>query len=176
LSRRRSPDAPIFLVGFMGVGKTAIGRALATRLGWAFEDTDALVVQHGGCPIEEIFRRSGEGRFRELEWGALRSLEGRSRVVVATGGGLFLGLVQRAYVRNQGLSCWLDAPLALVIARLSGTTSRPLWPVDDPIARRAFYERRRATYALADLRVDVSAGSPADRAEAVEAARSAFLR
>ena len=75
----------------MGVGKSTVGRALAARLGWEFADTDALVESAEGRTVEAIFRASGEGRFREAEWDALRSLGGRKQLVVATGGGLFLG-------------------------------------------------------------------------------------
>lgn len=158
----------------MGVGKTTVGRALAERLGWAFEDTDALVEQAEGCAIDEIFRRSGEGRFRELEWRALNTLAGRTRLVVATGGGLFLGVVQRAFMRSHGISVWLDAPLATVAARIVDSGSRPLWPSDDPLARRAFFERRRAVYALADLRVAARAGEADALAKAIEAARRGY--
>ena len=90
MTRAAGRDAPVFLVGFMGVGKTTVGHALATRLGWAFADTDAMVEQSAGRSIEEIFRESGEGRFREVEWDALRSLQGRKHLVVATGGGTFV--------------------------------------------------------------------------------------
>jgi len=156
LSARRDPDAPVFLVGFMGVGKSTVGRALAARLGWEFEDTDALVESAEGRAVEAIFQASGEGRFREAEWDALRSLDGRKRLVVATGGGLFLGVTQRAFVRRHGVSCWLDAPLSVVAARIGAGASRPAWPVDDALSRRAFFERRRAAYALADFRIDAS--------------------
>ena len=176
MSARRDRDAPIFLVGFMGVGKTTVGRALAARSGWDFEDTDALVERREGCAVEAIFRASGEGRFREAEWEALRSLGGRTRVVVATGGGLFLGVAQRAFVRVHGVSCWLDAPLAVVAARVGVSASRPLWPVNDPLLRRAFFERRRATYALADLRIDASQGGADDFARAIEIARRSIWR
>lgn len=173
---RRDPDAPIFLVGFMGAGKSTVGRALAARWGWDFEDTDALVARAEGRAVETVFRASGEGRFREAEWDALRSLGGRARVVVATGGGLFLGVAQRAFVRAHGVSCWLDAPLAVVAARVGAGASRPLWPVDDALLRRAFFERRRAAYALADFRVDASRGGADDLARAVETARRSLWR
>ena len=176
MNARRDPEAPVFLVGFMGVGKSTAGRALAARWGWDFEDTDVLVTRADGRAVEEIFRASGEGRFREAEWDALRSLGGRARVVVATGGGLFLGVAQRAFVHDHGVSCWLDAPLAVVAARVGSGPSRPLWPVDDVLARRAFFERRRAAYALADLCVDASRGGADDLAIAVEIARRSLWR
>ncbi len=172
----RDPDAPIFLVGFMGVGKSTVGRALATRLSWDFEDTDALVERAEGRAIEAIFRSSGEGRFREAEWDALLSLGGRKQVVVATGGGLFLGVAQRAFVRIHGVSCWLDAPLRVVAARVGAGRSRPAWPPDDAISRRAFFERRRAAYALADLCIDASRRGADDLASAVDTARRSLWR
>ena len=175
MTDRRRAAAPVFLVGFMAAGKTTIGRALAAQLDFAFEDTDAIVERAHGRSIDALIRESGEGRFREAEWDALRSIEGRERVVVATGGGLFLGVAQRALVRACGLSCWLDAPLAVIASRVAPDT-RPLWPVDDPVAQRALFERRRATYALADLRVDASRGSPEELARAVATVRKTLLR
>jgi shikimate kinase len=175
VNARRDPDAAVFLVGFMGAGKSTAGRALAARWEWDFEDTDTLVERAEGRAVEEIFRASGEGRFREAEWEALRSLGGRARVVVATGGGLFLGVAQRAFVRAHGVSCWLDAPLDVVAARVGGGSSRPLWSGDDPLARRAFFERRRAAYALADFRVDASRVGADELASAIETARRSFL-
>jgi len=176
LSARSAAGAPLFLVGFMGVGKSTAGRALALRWGWDFEDTDDLVERTERCSIEEIFHRSGEGRFRDAEWDALRSLARRERVVVATGGGLFLGVAQRAFVRSHGVSCWLDAPLAIVALRVGGGASRPLWLGDDPLLRRAFFERRRAAYALADCRVDAGRGDADEVASAIETARRSIWR
>jgi shikimate kinase len=172
----RDRDAPIFLVGFMGAGKTSVGRVLAARRGWDFEDTDALVVEAAGLPIDAIFRTRGEGRFRELEWDVLRTLGHRKRIVVATGGGLFLGVAQRGFVRAHGISCWLDAPLDVIAARLADGSSRPLWTDDDPLSRRTFFERRRAAYALAAIRVDASSGVPDEVALRVETAWRAVLR
>ena len=160
----------------MGAGKSTVGRALAARLHWDFEDTDAIVTRAGGRAIEEIFRASGEGRFREAEWDALRSLHGRRNLVVATGGGLFLGIAQRAFVRAEGFSCWLDAPLDVVAARVAQEAPRPLWTGDDALSRRAFFERRRAAYALADLRIDASAGGAEHLASLVATAKRALWR
>ncbi len=159
---------PVFLVGFMGSGKTAAGRALADLLGWDFVDTDELVVQREGRAIERIFEESGEGRFREAEWQALRSLSGLERAVVATGGGLFLGVPQRAFMKREGTTVWLDVPFDVARARVGAGRGRPLWTPDgDDVAFRAFFERRRAVYALADIRVDAAAGDPAGLARRI---------
>jgi shikimate kinase len=160
----------------MGAGKSTVGRLLASRWGWEFADTDALVVQAEGRSIETIFAVSGEGRFREVEWAALSGLRGRKRLVAATGGGLFLGRAQRAFVREHGVSCWLDAPLSVVAERVFDLDARPLWPAGDALSRRAFFERRRAAYALADLRVDASLSDADAVATAVAAAHNGFWR
>jgi shikimate kinase len=152
--------ARVFLVGFMGAGKTVVGRALAERTGFAFVDTDAAVVQAAGMSIEEIFRRSGEGAFREAEWRALCAIADSGPAVVATGGGLFLGVENRRLVRRLGRSVWLDVPLAVAAARVpSAAIERPLWS-EDPLVLRALFERRRAAYALADARVDAGRDAP----------------
>ena len=169
-------SSPLFLVGFMGAGKSTIARVLATRWGWDVADTDDLVEAAERRTIDAIFAESGEGRFREAEWSALQTVEGRTRVVVATGGGLFLGVAQRALIRRSGISCWLDAPYDVVSGRVAAAETRPMWPKDDAVARRAFFERRRAAYALADLRVDASTGDPAALTLAVENAKNAFWR
>ena len=149
----------VFLVGFMGAGKSAVGRALAERAGLAFTDTDAEVERTAGMPIEEIFQRFGEGAFREAEQAALRALETGPPAVVATGGGLFLGVENRRLVRRLGRSVWLDVPLELAAARVAGGPRRPLWS-EDRLSLRVLFERRRAAYALADAHVDASQGGP----------------
>jgi len=163
----RKDGRPIFLVGFMGAGKSAAGRVLATRLGWDFADTDALVEDAAGISIEEIFQTVGEGKFRDLEWGALQSLAGRRDLVVATGGGLFLGVVQRAFLKAHGHTVWLDASLASIRRRLGEGPGRPLWSAHDPVALRAFFDKRRAAYALADRRVDPEGLDPGAVAERI---------
>jgi shikimate kinase len=151
-------DRPVFLVGFMGSGKSSVGRALARSLGWAYVDTDEMVESEEQRSIERIFEESGEGYFREAESKALSSLSGRRRLVVATGGGLFLGRLQREFMRREGRTVWLDVPLDLIEARVRRGGDRPLWPRHDPLERRLFYDRRRAAYALAEVRVDGASG------------------
>jgi shikimate kinase len=159
---------PVFLVGFMGSGKSATGRELARIVGFEFVDTDELVVASEGRPIEEIFRESGEGAFREAEWRALRSVAGRRGLVVATGGGAFLGTVQRSFMKSEGTTVWLDVPYEVARTRVGPGAGRPLWnPEQDEIAFRALFERRRAAYALAHVRVDAAAGGPAELARQI---------
>jgi shikimate kinase len=156
----------IFLVGFMGAGKSAVGRELSELSGMRFVDTDDTVKRAEGVLIDEIFRRRGEGAFRDAEWKALRALEGGGPAVVATGGGLFLGVENRRLVRRLGRSVWLDVPLEVAAARVGAFSGRPLWS-QDRFVLRALFERRRASYALADERVDAARGSPREIASAI---------
>lgn len=158
---------PLFLIGFMGAGKSAAGRALAGLLGREFVETDGLVESREGCSIAAIFERRGEEYFRNAEWQALLSLEGREQCVVATGGGLFLRREPRDWMKRRGLTVWLDVPLEVARSRIGEGAARPLWSGGDPLAQRALYERRRAVYALAAVRVAGVPGSADDVAARV---------
>jgi shikimate kinase len=151
----------------MGTGKTSVGTHLARALDWDLVDTDALIEETEGRSIERIFADNGEGYFRKIEWEILGQVADRSRVVVATGGGAFLGAGQRALIRRTGPSVWLDVPLEVLKERLGAGGGRPLWMPHDPVGLRAMFEKRRATYALADHRVDGSAGTPVELAEVI---------
>lgn len=133
----------IYLVGFMGAGKSSIGRALADRLRLAFVDLDEHLVTEFGMPIHEIFERHGEASFREAEQRALRwaaSLEG---TVVATGGGAFCSSTNRDIIHGaDGRSVFLDVPWDAIERRLAGDhTGRPKFS-DVETARRLYRERR----------------------------------
>jgi len=151
-------DRPLFLVGFMGSGKSTVGRIVADELDRDFLDIDDLIVEREGRPIEEIFRDAGEDHFRDLEWQTLQSLDGRRDLVAATGGGLFLGADRRRWLRRCGTTVWLDAPLEVCVGRVPPDSGRPLWShAEDPLGFRAMFEKRRASYALANIRVVASA-------------------
>lgn len=166
--RRGDPaDGNLYLVGFMGTGKTTVARRLAEKLGWDVADTDREVEAAEGRSIDAIFAESGEGHFREAEWRALQGVAARRRTVVATGGGLFLGVAQRSLMKATGTTVWLDAPLEVVAARVAGGGDRPLWMDREPEAFRAFFEKRRAAYALADFRVDATGDRPDAVADAI---------
>ncbi len=155
------PDSrPVFLIGFMGAGKSVVARALADLLGWDVVDTDRDVERVEGRSIDAIFRESGEGAFRRAEAEALEALDGKERIVVATGGGLFLGAAQRNWMKRRGRTVWLDVSLEIAVKRVGAGEDRPLWFPKDPADFRAFFEKRRAAYALAEARVDGSRGTP----------------
>jgi len=127
-SRPLPPPGPlkIALIGFMGSGKTAVGRLLARKLGWAFEDTDAWIERRAGGSVAEIFRRNGEASFRDLEADALRGiLAGPGPLVCACGGGSVLRPENRALIARHALAVWLHAAPAVCLARIDPAT-RPL--------------------------------------------------
>jgi shikimate kinase len=141
----------VYLVGFMGSGKSAVGRALADRLGYRFVDTDTLVEETESRSIERIFAESGEPRFREREREVLRALANEKHIVVATGGGLFQGESERKIIESHGVSVWLDTPLETIWERCRSTGGRPLF--GDLPELQALFDQRRAGYALADQHV-----------------------
>lgn len=151
---------PIFLVGFMGSGKSTLARHLAQLLGWQVADTDERVELRCGRSIGQICNESGEDHFRRIEREVLLALEGQERSVVATGGGLFQAAEARRFMKSRGRTVWLDAPLEVCSRRVAAGPARPLWATADSHAFRAFFERRRAAYALAELRLDVADDDP----------------
>jgi shikimate kinase len=152
-----TPDK-IYLVGFMASGKTTTAQALAARLGWRAEDVDDLIERRERMSVAEIFARYGEPYFRAAERDILRLLQPMRSVVVATGGGTFADADNRAAINLDGVSVWLDLPLAEVIPRIPLDGRRPL------AANRAELERlylaRLDSYRLAHIHVAASHASP----------------
>lgn len=116
----------IVLCGFMGSGKTTIGRRLAKLTNRRFVDIDRLIEQETGLTIREIFSQKGEQEFRRLESLAAQRLAAQQNLVVATGGGTLLNLENAQALRKTGVIVLLDAPLAAIRNRLKNDTSRPL--------------------------------------------------
>jgi shikimate kinase len=157
-----SDGAPIFLVGFMGAGKTAVGRALARHLEYDFLDLDELIAARAGKSVQQIFAELGEAAFRRLESEAIQSCRGMVRAVIALGGGAYVSEENRTSVRTIGKSIWLDCPLEICLMRIAGDRSRPLLgDVDD---MRALLAQRCAAYARADYCVQAGEFSPEELA------------
>ena len=161
----------IFLTGFMGAGKTSVGRRLAARLGWPFIDLDDEIEKVAGESVREIFDHVGEGRFRELEGGVLAEAMRQDPVVVATGGGTLTFPRNLAAARAAGLVVWLNPEFATLTRRVGGRgkEDRPLFR--DEATVLALYRERLLAYALADLKVDVAPGESVEEV----AARIGFL-
>lgn len=117
----------VILIGFMGCGKSSVGKMLARELSVPFVDTDAWIEEQNGRKISDIFRESGEEYFRELETRALEQLlENEGRKVIAVGGGLPMRPVNREYLKKLGTTVYLLAQPETLVARLQGDDTRPL--------------------------------------------------
>jgi shikimate kinase len=158
LARDRVREAgAVFLVGFMGAGKTTVGRALSRRLGLPFEDLDDRIQRREGKTIEQIFRQSGEAGFRRAETAALCELLeelNSSFRVVALGGGAFVQPGNAALIEGKEvLSVFLDAPVEELLRRCEEEeTQRPLR--QNPEQFRELYEKRRQSYMKAAIRIE----------------------
>ena len=149
----------IVLVGMMGAGKTAVGKALAARLGVPFRDSDAEIEEAAARSIAEIFARDGEAFFRDREMEVIGRLLSGERSVLSTGGGAFLRPRNREIISAQGVSVWLNADLALLWSRVKNKDTRPLLRTPNPYATlRALFEARVPIYAEADIEVVSRAG------------------
>ncbi|MEA3213828.1 MAG: shikimate kinase [Chthoniobacter sp.] len=159
----------IVLIGFMGSGKSSIGRQIAGRLGFRFVDTDALIVQGAGLPIAEIFARDGEEAFRDLETAAIESLAHTGHCVIATGGGVVLRERNRALLRELGLVILLTASEDVIFERVSRNTRRPLLQTPNPreTVSRLLAARQPSYEAAAQWTLDTSTLSHAQSATAV---------
>ena len=167
----------LILVGFMGTGKSSIGRQVARRLGFQFLDTDQLIVEREGAPISELFERLGEPAFRTLETRTLESIEHLTRCVIATGGGIVVRPENREILRRLGFVVGLTASPEVVFQRVSRNNKRPLLQTEDPqgTVQRLLSERAEAYRDAAQFTVDTSAISQPEAAtRIVEEARRAF--
>ena len=164
-----APEGPIFLIGFMGSGKTTVGGLLAERLGWAFADLDELIAGTAGLTVAEIFAREGEEGFRRRETEAVRAAAAGRRSVIATGGG--------AACREENLSLMLASGQVVALAvsaaeavRRTGTRSgRPLLDDSaDPLAAATtLLSARQPFYARANLKVETDRRTPDEAVSAI---------
>jgi shikimate kinase len=142
----------VYLVGFMGAGKTTVARALGRRLGWRVEDIDDRIEARERRSVAAIFAQNGEAYFRQQERQVLSELLSHRQIVVATGGGTFVESDNRALMLADGSVVWLDVPLTLVFERVPSDGRRPL--AADRMQMEQLYARRRLAYAEAHVRID----------------------
>lgn len=147
----------IYLVGFMASGKSTVARALAARLRWRAEDVDDLIEKRERMTVAEIFARHGEPYFRAAEKDILKLLRPMRNVVVATGGGTFVDPDNRALIHLDGVSVWLDVPLADLVLRMPLDGRRPL--AADRAQLERLYHSRLDAYRFATLRVSAARSS-----------------
>jgi len=152
----------LYVVGFMGAGKSTVGRHLAHRLGWNFFDTDDEIEAAEKTTIPEIFESRGEAEFRRIESEILRQhvrwIERGRPAVLALGGGAFTIRGNREMLAENGITIWLDCPFDLVQRRVAQAYHRPL--ARDPEAFARLYRERRVCYQFADVHVPVESDDP----------------
>ena len=164
---RYTPDRTVALVGLMGVGKTSIGRRLATALGLPFRDADQEIELAAGCSVSEIFAELGEGEFRAGERRVIARLLDDPPHVLATGGGAFVQEETRALINDRATSIWLKADLGVLARRVARKATRPLLIGRDPLeVLQAQASDRFPFYNLAHIAIDTA---DAPHAAAVEA-------
>ncbi len=147
----------IVLVGFMGTGKTTIGRAVAQRCGSRFVDMDDVIVERAGKAIPEIFRDDGEAGFRKIERKVAHDLANESGLVIATGGGVVLDPDNMADFTRTGTVICLSATPEAILARVQHDTNRPLLQEEDVLGKiNALLEKRRALYDAIPNQIDTT--------------------
>jgi shikimate kinase len=161
LRLKRTPG--IYLAGFMGSGKSVIGRLLAHEMGWSFFDLDSEIEAAEKTSIAEIFEARGEPAFRRIETAMLRQhvawIERGRPAVVALGGGTFAQPENREILQDRGVTVWLDCPFEIVTRRVGRASHRPL--ARDPEKLAALYRERLESYRLAEIHIAVTSDDPA---------------
>lgn len=159
----------LFLVGFMGSGKTTVGSLLAARQGWKFVDLDEQIEQQLGRSIPQIFAEQGEPFFRQAEstiLGEVLAAAAHTPTVVALGGGTIAQPANFDRIRaNGGITVWLRCPLEELRRRCSTMTNRPMFR--DAASFQALYQQRLPYYQQADFAVDVAGRPPAAVVESI---------
>jgi shikimate kinase len=155
----------IWLVGFMGTGKSRISRPLAVALGWERVDVDDLIEQEAGEGVPDIFRHGGEGAFRVLETKVIERVAQMSNVVIATGGGSVLSEINREAMKRRGFVVCLDARVETIADRILASdahvSERPLLQSEDPLAKiTGLKAEREALYRQADFIIQTDDMTP----------------
>ncbi len=143
----------IYLVGFMGAGKTTVGRELAARIDAPFFDLDELIVAAEKLSIKDIFVTRGEAYFRKRERDVLRSTHYLERAIIATGGGTFTFDENVQFIQQEGLSVYLAAPYALLRSRIEVKGDRPLFR--DDFATLELFTNRLRYYKMSDVTLEI---------------------
>jgi shikimate kinase len=148
----------IILTGFMGTGKSTIGKAIAKRLGRPFIDTDTLIEDEVGVTISAIFAERGESQFRLLERAVInRVCTQQQAAVIATGGGAMVNEENVQRLKESGTVICLTATPEIIFSRVRGNEDRPLLQGDNPLEKiQGLLEARAEAYAKADCMIDTS--------------------
>jgi shikimate kinase len=158
----------IVLTGFMGTGKTAVGRELSRLLNMKLVDVDTEIEKYEQMTINEIFKQFGELRFREIETEMIRELSERKDVIISTGGGAVLRQENVDILRKEGIIVCLMATPETILKRTSHSSHRPLLQVEDPFGKiKELLDFRRPFYEKADIMIDTDGKTPRQIAEEI---------
>lgn len=158
----------IVLTGFMGTGKTEVGRILSHRLGYPLVDADTEIEKEQGITITEIFKKYGEPKFREIESEMIKKLSEMKNVVISTGGGAVLRQENLDNLRKNGVIICLTASPETILKRTSNNNDRPLLQVENPLQKiKELLEFRRPYYEKADITINTEGKSPNEVAEEI---------
>ncbi|MEW6002010.1 MAG: shikimate kinase [Nitrospirota bacterium] len=151
----------IVLTGFMGTGKTAVGRELSRHLKMRLIDVDVEIEKSQGMTINEIFRRFGESRFREIETEVIKKVSKNKNIIISTGGGAVLKEENMDILRKNGVIICLMATPETILKRTGHNSDRPLLQVENPLQRiRELLNFRKPFYEKADIIIDTEDRSP----------------
>lgn len=158
----------IVLTGFMGTGKTEVGKILAKKLGFVFMDIDQFIEKEQGMSVSRIFEERGENGFRELEAKAVRKVSEMRNVVISTGGGAMLREENIENLKNSGILVCLSASPEVVFRRIGASKNRPLLQVTDPLQKiKDLMGFRRRYYEKSDIIIETDNMTPLLAAEEI---------
>lgn len=156
----------IYLVGFMGSGKSTVGKILAEKLKMEFIDVDQLIEKEEGMKIADIFEKKGEKYFRNLEKKKIKDLTKEKNLVISTGGGLGADKENMDLMKKTGLVVWLDVSLDEILKRCKGDRNRPLLNQDHEKIKK-LYEERKPIYRTAHIRIKTDDKEPEEIVEEI---------
>jgi len=160
----------VALYGFMGVGKSTVGKALSERLGYGFVDMDEMIERRAGVKIKDMFAGEGEKRFRALEKEVAKEVAEKDRHVIACGGGAVLDPENAEALRSNSVLILLTASIDEIVERTRDSDERPLLNVDDAQAEALLRERMPLYLEAADLVMDTTGASPTQLAAEIAVA------
>lgn len=158
----------IVLAGFMGTGKTEVGKELSNILGWKLIDVDDEIVKAKRITINDIFSQLGEPAFRDIETEMIRKISGNKNVIISTGGGAVLRQENMDILREKGVIVCLTATPETILKRTNNNDERPLLKVEDPLRKiKELLDFRKPFYKKADIMIDTENRTPRRIAEEI---------
>jgi len=156
----------LVLVGFMGTGKTCVGKLIARKLDMEYVNTDTLIEQKEGAPIKDIFDKKGEDYFRKIEKEIIAEVSKKQKAAIDTGGGVVINSSNVRDLKKNGIIFCLNATPKEILERTKKYIHRPLLNVDDPLKEiKRLLEARKEHYKKADYQIDTT-GKNADEVSA----------